>query len=394
MKRDIEKLKLGVICHSYNSFQKDPIEIISSHLSSVDVFVRLNFIAEMGNIIRIPQIENYSSSHKIDLTGLPHNLHVNATPVWYFPLDCEYKKLGERHYSRVKSEIQKISGTFDLIHSHFTWSSGYVGARLKEEYGFPFVVTGHGYDVYSLPFKDGEWRNKIEYVLNSADHIITVSRSNLTCIKRLDVSTPITVIPNGFKSNLFYPRDLIECRKKLNLPLDKKIILTVGNLDPIKGHKHLINSIHNIVKDRDDILCVIVGAGYLRNSLKRQIRSLGLEKFIWLAGGKPHGEIPLWMNACDLFVLPSLRESFGVVQIEAMACGKPVVATRNGGSEEIVISDEYGLLAQPSDPDDLAEKILQALETEWDREKIILYAEGYRWEDVVKRILDLYLQIL
>lgn len=107
-------------------------------------------------------------------------------------------------------------------------------------------------------------------------------------------------------------------------------------------------------------------------------------------GRKPHNKIPIWMNACDVFVLPSLRESFGVVQIEVMACGKPVVATYNGGSEEIITSEDYGLLCEPANPKELAEKILIALDKEWDDEKILRYAERFRWENIVKDVLEIY----
>ncbi|MDV4343100.1 glycosyltransferase family 4 protein [Methanoculleus sp. YWC-01] len=394
LKSEIGNVNLAVICHSYNNFQKDPIDILAPRVSSVNVFVRVNPFSELGKHLSIPQIERFSSVYKIDRTGIPENVQVHPTPIWYIPTDRDYKRLGERHYAHVKSLMQKHGTKFDLIHSHFTWSAGYAGARLKEEYGIPFVVTGHGYDVYSLPFKDDEWRAKIEYVLNTADHIITVSQSNLKCIQKLDVSTPVTVIPNGFRSDLFYPRDSLECRKALNLPQDKKIILTVGNLEPVKGQGYLVEAVQRVIRERKDILCVIVGAGKVRTALERQIRSLGLEDYVVLAGGKPHDEIPLWMNACDLFVLPSLRESFGVVQIEAMACGKPVVATRNGGSEEVVISDKYGLLVEPVDPDGLAEKILVALDREWDREAILAYAERFTWENIVKEITTIYQGVL
>ncbi|SDK51095.1 glycosyltransferase family 4 protein [Methanoculleus thermophilus] len=387
---EVDNVNLAVICHSYNNFQKDPIDILAPRVSSVNVFVRVNPFSELGKYLSIPQLERFSSAYKIDLTGTPENVQVSPTPIWYLPTDRDYKRLGERHYAHVKSLIKERGTKFDLIHAHFTWSAGYAGARLKEEYDVPFVVTGHGYDIYSLPFKDDEWRAKIEYVLNTADHIITVSQSNLACIQKLDVSTPVTVIPNGFRSDLFYPRDSLECRKALNLPQDKKIILTVGNLEPVKGQRYLVEAVQRIIRERKNILCVIVGAGKVRTALERQIRSLGLEDYILLAGGKPHDEIPLWMNACDLFVLPSLRESFGVVQIEAMACGKPVVATRNGGSEEVVISDKYGLLVEPADPEDLAEKILVALDREWDREAILAYAERFTWENIVKDILKIY----
>jgi len=391
---EVDNVNLAVICHSYSNFQKDPIDILAPRVSSVNVFVRVNPFSELGKYLSIPQLERFSSAYKIDLTGTPENVQVSPTPIWYLPTDRDYKRLGERHYAHVKSLIKERGTKFDLIHAHFTWSAGYAGARLKEEYDVPFVVTGHGYDIYSLPFKDDEWRAKIEYVLNTADHIITVSQSNLACIQKLDVSTPVTVIPNGFRSDLFYPRDSLECRKALNLPQDKKIILTVGNLEPVKGQRYLVEAVQRIIRERKNILCVIVGAGKVRTALERQIRSLGLEDYILLAGGKPHDEIPLWMNACDLFVLPSLRESFGVVQIEAMACGKPVVATRNGGSEEIVISEEYGLLVEPADSEDLAEKILVALDREWDSEVLLAYAERYAWEKIAKEIMTIYQGVL
>jgi len=77
-----------------------------------------------------------------------------------------------------------------------------------------------------------------------------------------------------------------------------------------------------------------------------------------------------------------------------LACGKPVVATRNGGSEEVITSDDYGLLVEPADPGDLAEKILVALDREWDREAILRYAERYTWENIAKEIVDVYEQVL
>jgi glycosyltransferase involved in cell wall biosynthesis len=96
------------------------------------------------------------------------------------------------------------------------------------------------------------------------------------------------------------------------------------------------------------------------------------------------------MGACDLFVLPSLRESFGVVQIEAMACGKPVVATINGGSDEIIISSDYGRLVELNDPQALAENIDIALDKEWNEEKIIEYVEQYQWTNIAGEILQVY----
>lgn len=375
----MEKNNLLILSNHYLTFVKDQVGALSASFDNIAALVRFN-----------PARKLFGYRSVVDISPTFPNVHVFTTRVLYLPLGRQYKNLGERHYHATDKAIRYNHLNFDLIHAHFTWSAGYAGARLKEEYDVPFVVTGHGYDIYSLPFKDDEWRAKIEYVLNTADHIITVSQSNLACIQKLDVSTPVTVIPNGFRSDLFYPRDPLKCRKALNLPLDKKILLTVGNLEPVKGQAHLVEAVQRIVRERKDILCVIVGAGKVRTALERQIRSLGLEDYILLAGGKPHDEIPLWMNACNLFALPSLSEGNPTVMFEALGCGKPFVGTKVGGVPEVIASDDYGLLVEPADPEDLAEKILVALDREWDQEKILEYARGFTWQNIRKQILNVY----
>lgn len=386
--------KLLVVSHSYNSFQKDSIEASSEYFEEINVLVRTNPFAEFSNYIPVQRLEHYKKSNKINLANKPPNMNIIPTPLWYLPWDRSYKSLGEKHLHSAEKAIRQNNIVFDLIHSHFTWSAGYVGARLKEMHHVPFIVTAHGYDIYSLPFIDNEWRNKIEYVLNSADRIITVSKSNRACIEKLDVSTPVTVIPNGFRSDLFYPRDPSVCRKMLNLPQDKKIILTVGNLEPVKGHKHLIDAIKTISSERKDVICVIVGGGRLHHALKRQISSLGLDNIVMLAGGRPHEEIPIWINACDLFVLPSLNEGNPTVMFEALGCGKPFLGTKVGGVPDTIVSDDFGLLTEPANSDALAEMILKGLEVEWNQSTILTYVARYSWENASKETLKVYEQVL
>jgi glycosyltransferase involved in cell wall biosynthesis len=360
------------------TFVKDQYECISKYVAEINALTRNNYYYVLKR------------KSLVDSSKIPMNISVRETPVFYLPLDSHYKKLGKLHFNAVDKAINKNGIDFDLIHSQFTWSSGYVGAKLKEKYDVPFVVTAHGYDIYSLPFKDSEWRKRIEYVLNSADHIITVSKSNLKCINKLDVSTPVTVIPNGYDSNKFYPRDQNDCRDQLNIPIDKSVLLTVGNLEEVKGQKYLIEAMQEIIKSRKDVLCYIVGSGPLESKLKKQILVAGLENYVKLVGAKPHSEIPIWMNACDVFVLPSLRESFGVVQIEAMACGKPVVATYNGGSEEIIVSEDYGLLVERSNSHNLSKMIEVGISKIWNRGQIIEYSKYYQWKNVTKQIHKIY----
>jgi glycosyltransferase involved in cell wall biosynthesis len=394
MKDETYNINPLILMNAYRFALKDCVDTTAHHVEQEYVLFRYNEIVELLGIFQLKSLKPFRKAALMDLGKKPENVLVLPIGICYVPTDNQYKKLGNVFYSSVKKTIAKNKFDFNIIHAHFTWPQGYAGARLKEVYGVPFVVTGHGYDVYSLPFRDDEWRAKIEFVLDTADHVITVSQSNLACIKKLDVSTPVTVIPNGFRSDLFSPRDTSECRKMLNLPQDRKIILTVGNLEPVKGQKYLVEAIQKITQERKDILCVIVGAGKLRLALERQIRLLGLEDSIILAGGKPHDEIPLWMNACDLFVLPSLNEGNPTVMFEALGCGKPFVGTRVGGVPEVITSDEYGLLVDPADPEDLAEKILVALDREWNREAILRYAERYTWENIAKEIMGVYEQVL
>lgn len=389
----IDTKKLLVISHSYNNFQKEPIEHLSHYVDSTFVLVRYNPIANIAKYIHIPALDSFKLSSKIDSTLKPSNIEVLATPVMYAPVDSQYKKLGEKHLTVVNQAIKKNNIEFDLIHSHFTWSAGYVGAKLKEKYDVPFIVTAHGYDIYELPFKNEEWKQKIEYVLNTADCIITVSNSNLRCIEKLDVDTPVKVIPNGFNDNLFYPMNSDECRKILNLPIDKKIILTVGNLVEVKGHKYLIEAMSEVVKHRKNVLCIIVGSGKLEGKLEKQIRSLNLENYVKLVGGKSHSEIPLWMNACDIFVLSSLNEGNPTVMFECLGCGKPFIGTTVGGIPDIITSDDYGLLCEAAKSRDLAGNILLALNKSWEINPICEYAGQFTWENITQNILKIYSQL-
>jgi len=200
------------------------------------------------------------------------------------------------------------------------------------------------------------------------------------------------VIPNGFTEDLFYPQDRDECRKKLGLPLDRKIILPVGNLVKVKGHKYLIEAMehHQFRKHYTDIFCVIVGSGSLQGALEKQIHAAGLEECVFLAGDRPHEEIPVWMNACDVFVLPSLNEGNSTMMFECLGCGKPFVGTDVGGVGEIIEPEHNGLLCQPRDPERLASTIASALEREWDISEIAHLSSQYSWENIVKEILEIY----
>ncbi|NJF25188.1 glycosyltransferase family 4 protein [Thermococcus sp. Bubb.Bath] len=320
------------------------------------------------------------------------NVHVYYPRFFHLPIGFFRKRLGDNFYRAALRIINRKGLEFDLIHAHFTWPSGYAGALLKEKFGVPLIVTAHGFDVYDLPFRGEVYLRKVLKALESADQIITVSRSNfLVLTERLGIpAEKISLIPNGFNGRKFRPMDKIECRRSLGLPLEKKIVLTVGNLVPVKGHEYLLEAVKMVLEREPNTFFVIVGDGPLRKKVEELAKKLGISENVYFAGSRPHEEIPLWMNAADLFVLPSLRESFGVVVLEALAVGTPVVATINGGSEEIITSENYGFLCPPKDPECLAEKVLIALEKEWDKGKIREYARQFMWNNIVKQIVKVY----
>lgn len=308
----------------------------------------------------------------------------------YVPIVWLSKVLIDNRLQVVERCIEEHHLHFDLIHAHFTWPSGYIGVRLKEKYGKPVITTIH---------ENGDWFDQevgmdhplINTAWSGADALIRVNRKDVPVLKRYNEQ--VYSIPNGF-SPTFHPIDTTVARERLGLPEDAKIIFTLGHLIKRKGFNYLIDAMEQIYNQRNDVFCFIGGAGPERGSLQGQIDRLHLGEKVKLLGSVPSDILPLWMNACNLFVLPSLSESFGVVQIEALACGKPVVSARNRGSEEVVISDEYGLLVEPANSEDLAEKILVALDREWDREAIVEYAQRYTWEDIAKEITEVYTRIL
>ena len=319
------------------------------------------------------------------------NVEVYFPRFFTAPFSFFRKRNGDFSYSAVLSCIKRNYLNFDLIHSHFTYPSGYIGVKLKEEYNKKLVITAHGFDIYDLPFRNNYWKEKIQTILGNSDKIITVSESNLRCIDELGIKDKTKVIPNGFDSNKFFKIDKNKVRKELNLSKNKKILLHVGNLKPVKNQINLIKAVNKLVKKRKDIILYLIGSGNDRKRIENKIDELNLNKYIKVLGSKPHKEIPKWMNAADLFVFPSYSEGFGVVNIEALACGTPVISTYNGGSEEIITSDDYGfLLEDPEDYVGLSKLIEKGLNKDWDYNKILDYSKKYQWNNVTNKIIKEY----
>lgn len=389
-------------CDSHTSLKEKTLLILSPSYPNedesfiVDTFVKYQ-VAEIKKyfnkiIVIAPVLRSFGYFRKDRLCKdySYDNVNVYFPRCFYIPIFWSRKILIDNRLREVERTIEEHHLEFDLIHAHFTWPSGYLGIQLKKKYETPVITTIH---------ENGDWFDQEvgmnNHFINSAwaeaDTLIRVNQKDIPVLQRYNKH--VYFIPNGFSSTL-HPTCAMAARELLGLPADIKVIFALGNLVKRKGFNFLVDAMKLVCSQRDDVLCYIGGRGPEKGRLQRQIDRSHLDKNVKLLDSIPCDQLNLWMNACNLFVLPSLSESFGIVQIEALACGKPVVSTRNRGSMEVIVSDDYGLLVEPADPNDLCAKILFALSREWDSGKIVAYAEQYAWNNIAQEIVKKYEQLL
>ena len=323
------------------------------------------------------------------------NVHVHFLSYFNIPFGLKVmKEIFVRLMARAISKGIERTGTgFDIVHAHFTWPSGRVAVRLKERYGFPVVITEHTSLAFARVIAHGD--RQFLKAWNGCDRVVRNTASDVGGFQKVGIpSGKVVYVPNGFDGSRFRPLDKVECRRKLRLPEDKKILLSVGMLNEVKGYRHLVDAMADVRRARDDVVCVIAGSGKLQGALEAQILGHGLKDVVRLVGRRPYGEMPLWMNSCDMLVHPSLSESGPVVMFEAMACGKPYVGTRVGSVPEVVTSDDLGLMCAPGDASALSGTILKALDVDWDAEKIVAHVRRFDWSETVKPLLSIYDELL
>ena len=308
----------------------------------------------------------------------------------HLPLVDPVKLYLDRRLPVVERLIRNEEICFDLVHAHFTWPSGGIAARLKERYGVPSVLTVHE-DSGWLAEEVASRHPLIEGALRAQDSIIRVNQADVSLLESLNPR--VVSIPNGYPPQ-FRALERVDCRRRLGLPLDAKVLFSLGYLVEQKGFEYLIKAMRIIADSRDDVISCIGGSGPLQGDLQHRVDELGLSDRVRLLGFVDDAAIPTWMNAADLFVMSSLNEGNPTVMFEALGCGTPFVGTRVGGIPEIIVSDEYGLIVKPSDPEDLARAILAGLDKTWDRESIARYSRQFSWEAIGDSILHEYARVL
>jgi glycosyltransferase involved in cell wall biosynthesis len=267
---------------------------------------------------------------------------------------------------------------FDLIDSHFAYLDGFAAVQLGRRYNKPVVLSARGSDI-NLYSTFPLIRKLLQYTPHKANKIIAVCQALKDAMISFGIpEEKIVLVPNGVDVGKFcrVPKD--EARKRLGLPADKKIILSVGALIPRKGFDLLIQAVNMVMSERHmrNLHLIIVGEGPSREDLTKLASSVGRSNAVQFAGAIPHQELYLWYSAADCFCLASSREGWPNVILESLSCGTPVVAADIWGVPEVIRSGDVGVMTKRTEYA-IADGILVVFRKEWRSDGLVEYARNH-----------------
>lgn len=277
-----------------------------------------------------------------------------------------------------------------LIDAHFTYPDGEAATRLGRWLGLPVTITLRGTEVPHS--KNPALRPRLTHALKAAAHVFSVSDSLRQLAIELGATPDKTeVVGNGVDTMRFHPVDRTEARNRYGLPMDAKVLISVGGLVERKGMHRVIDCLPALLKHHPDLHYLIVGGGSpegdMRAELDAQVSRLGLADHVHFLGTLPPDELKWPLSAADVFVLSTRNEGWANVFLEAMACGLPVVSTDVGGNAEVVCRAELGSIVPFGDAAALQQALDAALGKDWDRAAIIVYAQANQWDTRMAQLL-------
>jgi teichuronic acid biosynthesis glycosyltransferase TuaC len=316
-----------------------------------------------GQFARVPLVEErhgvkvhhprYALIPKIGMSTAPRTLYLAARAA------C--RRLG----------LDKNS--IDVIDAHYFYPDGVAAAMLARHLDIPFVVTARGTDLNVLP-DFPIVRRQIIWAAQQASATITVSSALKQKLLALGADPArAAVLRNGVDLEVFKPADRETSRRQLGV--SGHVILSVGNLVPLKGHELTIDAMASLT----DSTLLIAGGGPLREALQARAIARGVAARVRLLGEVAHKQLAELYSAADVFVLMSEREGWANVLLEAMACGTPALATNVGGNGEIVAAPAAGLLLRRRSTEGLIEAVQTLRRQMPERAATRRYAEGFGW---------------
>ena len=301
-----------------------------------------------------------------------------------------FSRYGEKQFNSrsaiasVKLHWNCLLGDFhpDIIHAHTLGFDSEVGAWLKKKLGCPLVVTTHGSDLL-IPYLAGS-REWLRSVADRADTVVSVSSQLQKTLLDCGITSSVQVILNGF---VLHER---ECMQQRTL----HSIIQVGSLIERKKTDVTIRAVAQLRARYSQISLTIIGQGPQREALEQLCRDLGVSDCVYFTGGMPNDRVQAHMAQSQIFVMPSVREGFGIVYLEAMVAGCVAIGTEGEGIADLIRSGENGYLVPPDDVEAVAQMVARCFDNPDEAERIARSgktdAQGLTWEENAKKYLELF----
>jgi glycosyltransferase involved in cell wall biosynthesis len=273
----------------------------------------------------------------------------------------------------------------DVLLGTWAYPHGCATALLAKALGKRCVVKVHGSDL-NVVANMGAARGLMKRILPGVDAMVTVSRAQGDLLRELGVPEDrIVLVPNGIDDKLFFVRDKGESRDLLGLPRDGRLLLFVGRLEPQKGLVELLEAFDRLHAAHADVRLALVGEGVSRPEVERLKAKVG--DALIAPGERPFSEVPLWMGAADLVVLPSWMEGTPNVLLEALASGRACVASDVGGIPDVLADPRSGIVHKAKDADSLARALDEALAREFPPAEAA-QCGPMTWDDSARKLFD------
>ena len=346
-------------------------------------------------------------------------IHIPSGPMGYWPKMDVYEHL-EEFTAKVDQYASDEGLRYDLIHSHY-WLSAEVARTLAPRWGIPRIQMFHTLGLVKREVMDEDIDGESDVRVTIEKRAVRESAA-VTAASEIEVAelvdlygadpAKLHIIPCGVDPNVFRPMRQADAREALGRDQCERIVLFVGRIEQIKGIDVLLRALGLLFfrhpELRNDVCLLVVGGALDPNDdspeiekieeLQRLVHQHRMEANVSFVGSMDQQRLALFYAAADVCAVPSLTESFGLVALEAMACGTPVVGTRVGGLQTLIEDGESGLLVPAGDYQALAESIAKVLTDH--RLRMHLghgardRAEHYSWRNVGDRVEALYAKIL
>lgn len=320
---------------------------------------------------------------------------ISGVKIFHVPFKSKFDIISVFELRNYLDKIRSSSDPFGpiVIHSHGP-RAGFFASMASPKGGYK-VYTEHRWDNdYHLPNVLNELSQKkmLKRALSKADTVVAVSSSvrDFLIKNELADKKKILLIPNGVELSTQYP--VRRAEKKIKAANRAPVIGTIGSLNIQKGQEYLIRAMPEILESFPLATLEIVGDGELRENLRSKVKSSKLERHVSFLGRQSNVE--KFLKKWDVFALPSVAETFGIVILEAMAAGVPVVATKVGGVPDIIQNKKNGLLVKDRDPDALTKAVLEIIDHPALAAKLkrggLVRVKDFDWTKVIKEIEKIY----